>query len=285
MALYAKTVERVKGVFEKIQELISLKKFVPSSYKNALVNYADGIVQVLMRECGLTYADVVKILNRLERNGYVEFIYEGRKIVELKTLKQEWNGLPKEEIKEKKPPKKILSSGTQRKILRRSKHPAAEKIPEHCSVLFADWSNLEGAVIKPDEVENTLVRLEKTLVENNNTLEIKFVFVPEHKMELARKLSTNYRYLMITCPRTYSDKNNNAVFKDKDMVDMLMTKLSHFISLFSSWITHIILVSGDGDFAELVSVAKNHGKKVTVASYAQSLSRVLEELADDLIIL
>lgn len=285
MALYAKTVERVKNVFEKIQELISLKKYTPSSDKNELASYTDGIVPVLMRECILTYTDALKILNMLERNGYVEFTFEGRKIVELETLKQEWSGLPKEEIKVRKPPKKIGSSGIKRKVLRRAKHPAAEKIPEHCSVLFADWSNLEGAAIKFDEVVNTLVHLEKTLVENHNTIEIKFVFVPDHRIEQARKLSTHYRYVLIACPRTYYDKNNGVIFKDKDMVDTLITKLAHFISLYSSWVTHIVLVSGDGDFAELVSVAKNHGKKVTVASYAKALSKVLEELADDLIML
>jgi len=276
MAFYAKTIEKVKNTFDAIVKLVH-----EQGKDGEINNYIRGIIPLIMRECALDYVQALKIMNLLTKNGYLQLITEGRKIVIIKLLKTEWNGLPKEEIKEKKREKHTQ----QKKVLRRHTiHPLREKAPEHCAVMLVDWSNLAES-LNYEAVIDKLINLEKKLVENNTIIEAKFVFIPEHRVEAARKLSTIYRYICIVCPRSFNDRNNNPIFKDKDTVDALLTKLGEFISLCSSWITHLVLVGGDGDFVELAMYAKNHGKKFIVASLPGQLSRALEKTADDLIIL
>jgi len=273
MPLLAKTIEKVKNTFNTL---------IQEQDKNGEINdYAGGIMPLIMQKCVLGYVQALQSMNLLEKNGYLQLITEGRKIVVVKLLKTEWSGLPKEEIKENKREKHTQ----QKKVLRRHTiHPLREKAPEHCAVMLVDWSNLAES-LNYEAVIDKLIDLEKNLIENNTIIEAKFAFIPEHKIEAARKLSTIYRYICIVCPRSFNDRNNNPIFKDKDTVDALLTKLGEFISLCNSWITHLVLVGGDGDFVELAMYAKNHGKKFIVASLPGQLSRALEETADDLIIL
>jgi len=45
----------------------------------------------------------------------------------------------------------------------------------------------------------------------------------------------------------------------------------------------IVLVSGDGDFLQLVEYLKNQGKRVEVIAFSQSVSSKLKEVADEFI--
>ena len=49
------------------------------------------------------------------------------------------------------------------------------------------------------------------------------------------------------------------------------------------WVDVIVLVSGDGDFVQLVEYLKNQGKKTEVIAFGRSASSRLREIADEFV--
>ncbi|QQG46113.1 MAG: NYN domain-containing protein [Candidatus Niyogibacteria bacterium] len=241
-------------------------------------NEEPGVIDFISKKSGLKLGREVigKLLSEVCDAGYLEKILggrTGRKIVSLRILRREW-----QEKSAQRPPQKNKETAA---ITPAPKTAADRKKPEKPRlVLLVDFVNIETTLMSASKAVDAIVGLEGPLV-NIGTIEAKFSFIPSHRLDGALVLSLIYRHLLIVCPRNLHNGVDKT--KDKDLVDARMSNLVNIIALFNDDISHIVFVSGDGDFLDAACYAKDHGKKVVVAAPMGHLSRALEKVADEII--
>lgn len=262
---------RTKMVLEKIRELAGKDRM------KRLYDFREGVVPILERTCGLPREVIEQELATLSAEGNISRSMNGKMVTSI-SVKRETLVVPEE--LPKRPRGRPRKNPLPQPIVAA---PIKEAVAPKRYVLLVDWCNLEALSPSPKDIMYRLARLEETLRERG-TIEAKFCFVPDHRTAMVQPLSTEQRYFVVVCPRT-GNGNGGAVVKDKDRVDARMSQLGSLVSLFGKEISHVVIVSGDGDYVDLATYAKDHRKKVVVASGAQGLSQALERAADDLIIL
>ncbi len=106
-------------------------------------------------------------------------------------------------------------------------------------------------------------------------IDFAFLFVPAHLVSYRMPVNIIYDkgFNIVACPSAYI----NGI-KEKDRVDTIMTKIgSKFVE--RTDLTHIVIVSHDGDFVPLANEAKFHGKKV-IAIAGEHISFLLKQVVD-----
>lgn len=86
-------------------------------------------------------------------------------------------------------------------------------------------------------------------------------------------------YAIVPCPN-----NSNGTGEVKDMVDEILIDVgkSH---IRVPYITDVVIVSGDGHFADFANYARHQGKRVTVVSSERKLNPFLEEAANEVYVI
>ena len=148
-------------------------------------------------------------------------------------------------------------------------------------LMVVDWSNILHNIGSSLGAIREILDIEKKLFHTGD-IEAKFLFVPDNEVDLVGTLASTHRYFVIACPPTLS---KNGHYKEKDGVDARMTHLIHILALFNSDITHVAILSGDGDFTDAAVYAKNHGRRVIVACLLKSLSTELEDVVDKMMLM
>jgi len=100
------------------------------------------------------------------------------------------------------------------------------------------------------------------------------VFFPDHltgRIPL-QTLANMHRFFPIACPRV-SRRRGAGDFgvKDTDTVDARMDQFGKFV-IDQTYITDLVVVTGDGGFQELLKFAEHRGKGVSLISAADAVS-------------
>jgi len=107
------------------------------------------------------------------------------------------------------------------------------------------------------------------------SIDFAFVFVPAHLVSYRLpEYIYNKGFYIVSCPSAYNGKG----LKEKDKVDTIMTEIGRKL-IERSDLTHIVIVSHDGDFVRLANDAKLHRKRV-VAIAGESISFLLKKVVD-----
>jgi hypothetical protein len=141
-------------------------------------------------------------------------------------------------------------------------------------LLLVDWENVARAAA----IEGKILDIEKLCEEclEVGFLEFKFIFAPDHLVSYRMPTRSIYNrgFYIITCPSKYGENE----LKEKDRVDTIMSEIGKkFIE--RSDITHIVIVTHDGDFTRLSNIAKDHRKKI-IAIAGENISFLLKQVVD-----
>jgi len=150
--------------------------------------------------------------------------------------------------------------------------PEAEK--KNRLAILVDYENisreaaLTGKILDFDKLLNECLRV--------GFIDFAFVFVPSHlvSFRLPEYIYNKGAYI-ISCPSAYKE---NTELKEKDRVDTIMTEVGLKL-VERTDLTHIVIVSHDGDFVRLANQAKFHDKKV-VAIASEHISFLLKQVVD-----
>jgi len=140
--------------------------------------------------------------------------------------------------------------------------------------ILVDYENvsreaaLGGQVLDFDKLVNECLQV--------GFIDFSFVFVPSH---LVTFRLPDYIYgkgfNIISCPSAYNSGNQ---LKEKDQVDTIMSEMGLKL-VERTDITHLVIVSHDGDFVRLANQAKFHGKKI-IAVAGERISFLLKQVVD-----
>lgn len=140
--------------------------------------------------------------------------------------------------------------------------------------ILVDYENIS----REAALEGKVLDFDKLLREclQAGIIDFAFVFVPSH---LVTYRLPDYIYskgfYIVSCPSAY---NTGSGLKEKDRVDTIMTELGLKL-VERADLTHIVIVSHDGDFLRLANQARFHGKRV-VAIAGESISFLLKQVVD-----
>ncbi len=141
--------------------------------------------------------------------------------------------------------------------------------------VLIDYENIS----REAALEGKILDFEKLLQEclEFGMIDFAFLFVPDHLVSYRMPVSKIYDkgFNVIACPSAY---NSNTQLKEKDRVDTIMTKIGSKL-VERTDLTHIVIVSHDGDFVPLANEAKFHGKKV-IAVAGEHVSFLLKQVVD-----
>ena len=127
---------------------------------------------------------------------------------------------------------------------------------------------LEGKVLDFDKLLNECLQA--------GFIDFAFIFVPSHLVtyRLPEYIYSKGFYI-VSCPSAF---NSNTQLKEKDKVDTIMSEMgTKFVE--RTDLTHLVIVSHDGDFVRLANQAKFHGKKV-IAVAGEHISFLLKQVVD-----
>ncbi len=129
-------------------------------------------------------------------------------------------------------------------------------------------ASLQGKVLDLDKVLEECLEI--------GIIDFCFVFVPAHLVSyrLPEYIYNKGAYI-VSCPSAY---NMNTQLKEKDRVDTIMSEIGLKLTERSD-LTHIVIVSHDGDFLRLANNAKHHGKKVIVIA-GENISFALKKVVE-----
>lgn len=149
-----------------------------------------------------------------------------------------------------------------------------EKKNQNRLAILIDYENisreasLQGKILDFDKV------LEECL--EVGSIDFAFVFVPAHLVSYRLpEYIYNKGFYIVSCPSAF---NSNTQLKEKDRVDTIMSEMGSKL-VERSDLTHLVIVSRDGDFVRLANQAKFHGKKV-IAVAGEHISYVLKQVVD-----
>jgi len=141
--------------------------------------------------------------------------------------------------------------------------------------ILVDYEN----VSREAALEGKVLDFDKLLSEclQAGIIDFAVIFVPNH---LVTYRLPDYIYdkgfYVISCPSAYRNGSRNQ--KEKDRVDTIMTEFGLKLTERTD-LTHLIIVSHDGDFVRLANYAKQHGKKV-IAVAGEHISFLLKQVVD-----
>jgi len=152
------------------------------------------------------------------------------------------------------------------------KFESAEK--KNRLAVLVDYENvsreaaLEGKVLDFDKLLNECLQV--------GFIDFAFVFVPSHLVSyrLPEYIYNKGAYI-VSCPSAYKE---NTELKEKDRVDTIMMEVGSKL-IERSDLTHVVIVSHDGDFVRLANRAKFHGKKI-IAVAGEHISFLLKQVVD-----
>ncbi len=140
--------------------------------------------------------------------------------------------------------------------------------------VLVDYENVsreaafEGKVLDFDKLLNECLQV--------GFIDFAFIFVPSHLVtyRLPEYIYSKGFYI-ISCPSAF---NSNTHLKEKDRVDTIMSEMGAKL-VERTDLTHLVIVSHDGDFVRLANQAKFHNKKV-VAIAGEHISFLLKQVVD-----
>lgn len=139
--------------------------------------------------------------------------------------------------------------------------------------ILIDYENIS----REAALEGKILDFDKLLMEclQAGIIDFAFLFVPSH---LVTYRLPEYIYgkgfYIISCPSAFTSSG----LKDKDKVDTIMTEVGLKL-VERTDLTHIVIVSHDGDFVRLANQAKFHGKKI-IAVAGEHISYLLKQVVD-----
>jgi hypothetical protein len=149
------------------------------------------------------------------------------------------------------------------------------------ALVLIDWENIminiKDVGYKPEGFSRKagIDRLLKWIKTEAETIFDIFVFIPLHIVYTDFEMLHEQGFTIVVCPKVPLGAEDK-----KDTTDAGLKKLGE------KWITHqglthLCLVSGDGDFAPLAEEAKNKGLNIMISAASEkSLSSRLRDLAD-----
>jgi len=144
---------------------------------------------------------------------------------------------------------------------------------KHRLAILVDYEN----VSREAALEGKVLDFDKLLSEclQAGIVDFAFVFVPSHLVTY-RLPSYIYSkgFYIVSCPSAYG----NTGLKEKDRVDTIMSEMGLKL-IERAELTHLVIVSHDGDFIRLANYAKQHGKKV-IAVAGEHISFLLKQVVD-----
>ncbi len=141
-------------------------------------------------------------------------------------------------------------------------------------VILIDYENisreasLQGKILDFDKLRQECLEI--------GIIDFILVFVPSHLVSyrLPEYIYNKGMYI-ISCPSAYSD---SKPLKEKDRVDTIMMEFGLKL-VDRTDLTHLVVVSHDGDFVRLMNQAKDRRKKV-IAIAGEKISYVLKQVVD-----
>jgi uncharacterized LabA/DUF88 family protein len=144
---------------------------------------------------------------------------------------------------------------------------------ENRLAIFIDYENIAREAALSGKILDFDKLLEECL--EVGSIDFAFVFVPAHLVSYRLpEYIYNKGFYIVSCPSAYNGKG----LKEKDRVDTIMTEIGRKL-IERSDLTHIVIVSHDGDFVRLANDAKLHRKRV-VAIAGESISFLLKKVVD-----
>ncbi len=140
--------------------------------------------------------------------------------------------------------------------------------------ILVDYENisreaaLEGKILDFDKLLNECLQA--------GLIDFAFIFVPSHLVTFRLpEYIYGKGFYIISCPSAYGA---NTQLKEKDRVDTIMTEVGLKL-VERTDLTHVVIVSHDGDFVRLANQAKFHGKKI-IAVAGEHISYLLKQVVD-----
>lgn len=302
MALRSMTVATVESIFKTVVASATPTKNGKRQYQNP-----NGVLLAIQRSVPAISLQMIRNhVDALCDAGYLEKVFMGRTITALEVERDVWDGMqddPKPRALRKKLSSHAAVADPQPEAASINAHPESQPAmakpvsPPIATetmrpwqrggkpriLMVVDWSNILRNIGSPLGAIHQILDVEKRLF-NTGDIEIKFLFVPDNEIDLVGSLASTHRYFVVACPPTFT-KNSIRHYKEKDGVDTRMTLMIHIIALFNSGITHVVILSGDGDFTDAAVYAKNHGRRVIVACLLKTLSAELEDVVDEMMLM
>jgi len=152
-------------------------------------------------------------------------------------------------------------------------------------MILVDSDNLLGT---KREIEERLDEIEfLKFLANNQKSQIYYYFVPRQITLLAEEAKdpfVGFMEFLFNELRPALEKKGHffKTFISRDNIDSkIVTDIARLLLRGKKDIKEIILISGDGDFAEILELAKEEGIKIIVVAGKKTCSRKLKEVAQE----